>query len=309
MAAIGLLRDLLRLRRLVLVGAILALAAALLMTFRVSFDPAPSLSSRQYDVGIASAAILIDSQSSQAVDLGGGGEVLVDVGSLAVRARLLANLLVTRPLRDEIAAEAGVRPDQLITELSSTTEPGAPPPEASEVTLRPDDPRANILRLQTSDTVPIVTVNAQAPDKATAARLAAATVSQLERYLESVAAANRVPDVRQLVMRRLGEPTAVTARRGPARSNGVMIFIVLFGLWCGGVLAVSAVSRAWWQQAAAYDSAGDGRMGEDLWAPDLPPAPNGEVEAAGWARPGDVGEGANDDPWLPPAPESTSRVA
>jgi hypothetical protein len=164
-----------------------------------------------------------------------------------------------------------------------------------------------VLSLQTSDTVPIVTVNAQAPDKETAGRLAAATVSRLERYLESVAAANRVPDVRQLVMRPLGEPTAVTARRGPARSQGVMVFILLFALWCAGVLGISAVSKAWWQ-AAAY-SEGDDGLPAALWPPDLAPAPNGEPEAARGARPSDIGEGSDDEPWLPPAPESASRVA
>src|SRR5262245_48327480 len=99
MAAARVLPELCGSRRAVLVGVFLALTAAVLVMYRVSFDPMPSLASRDYEVGVASAAVLIDSKSSQAVDLG-TAEVRVDVGSLSARAKLLANLLVTRPLRD-----------------------------------------------------------------------------------------------------------------------------------------------------------------------------------------------------------------
>ena len=282
MAAIGMFRDLFRHRRVVIVGVLLAITAMVLMVYRISPGLPPSFESRQYEVGIASGAVLIDSQSSQAVDLG-TGEVKVDVGSLSSRAKLLANLLVTRPLRDEIAMKAGVHPDRLIAELSSTTEPGAPPPEASEVTVQADDPAANIIRLQTSDTVPIITVNAQAPAEQTAARLAASTIARLQAYLDLVAADNKVPDVRKLVMRQLGEPTSAVAPRGPSKRQAVMVFIVLLVLWCGGVLILARLAKAWWQ-AAAYESPVD----TDLFPQsDLAPHPEGEdAGRPAAARPG-----------------------
>src|SRR5690606_13982689 len=98
----------------------LALAVLILMLYRVTPGLPPQVESRQYQVGIASGAVLIDSQLSQTVDLGGADEdIEVDVASLAARARLLANLLVTRPLRDDIARMSGVAPNRLITELST----------------------------------------------------------------------------------------------------------------------------------------------------------------------------------------------
>jgi hypothetical protein len=292
-----------RYRRVVLIGCVIALAASVLMVYRVSLDPLPSLSSRQYEVGVASAAVLIDSQSSQAVDLG-TSEVKVDTGSLSARAKLLANLLVTRPLRDEIAQRSRVEPDRLITQLSSTTEPGAPPPEATDVTVQADDPDANIISLQTSDTVPIITVNAQAPTEETAERLAASTIGRLREYLDSVAAENQVPDIRKLVMRPLGEPTSATAPRGPGKRQAVMVFVVVVALWCGGVLLLARLAQDWWK-AAAYE--GGGPLQDDPLGLDLPP--HAVDEAAGPLLASRVGEGADDQNWLPPVPEASSTAA
>jgi hypothetical protein len=294
----------LRHRRVVILGVLIAVTAMVLMVYRVAPGLPPSFESRQYEVGIASGAVLIDSQSSQAVDLG-TAEVKVDVGSLSARAKLLANLLVTRPLRDEIATEAGVRPDRLITELSSTTEPGAPPPEATEVTVRADDPDANIISLQTSETVPIITVNAQAPTEETAARLAASTIARLQEYLVTVAANNELPDIRKLVMRPLGQPTSAVAARGPGKRQAVMVFLFLLVLWCGGVVILARVAKAWWQaQAAAYESPVDA----DLF-PERDLAPHPEGEGAGRPAPPRAGERPHHEAWLPPGSESTSRVA
>jgi hypothetical protein len=300
MAVIDVLRDLFRHRRVVIVGLLIALTAMVLIVYRVMPGLPPSFESREYEVGIASGAVLIDSESSQAIDLG-TPEVKVDVASLSARAKLLANLLVTRPLRDEIAIKAGVRPDRLITELSSTTEEGTPPPEATDVTVGADDPEANIISLQTSDTVPIITVNTQAPTEETAALLAASTIARLQKYLESVAAANELPNTRKLVMRPLGEPTSSVASRGPSKRQAVMVFLFLLVLWCGGVLILARVAKAWWQ-AAAYESPVD----TDLF-PERDLAPHPEGERAGRLAPARPGERPDHEAWLPPGSESTSR--
>jgi hypothetical protein len=305
MAVVDVLQDLWRHRRLVILGICIATAALIMIMYRVGLAP-PKLESRQYHVGVASAAVLIDSQSSQTVDLGDGADgVEADVGSLSVRAKLLANLLVTRPLRDDIASGGRVAPDELITQLSSTTDPGTPPTEATDSTVRPDDPRANIVSLQTSETVPIITINAQAPTEETAARLATSTVATLRDYLTSVAADNRVPDVRKLVMRQLGEPSSATSQRGPGKSGGVTIFVLLLVFWCGAILAVSALSRAW-RQAVADDLAGEFPSGGPP-AADLPFDP--EPEAPGGPLPLRIREGADDELGSPPPAKTTSRVA
>ncbi len=306
MAIFAVLRDLWRHRRLVLVGLLLATAVMLLVMFRFTFDGSPQLESRQYDVGVASTAVHIDSLSSQTVDLG-ASEVEVDVTTLAVRAKLLANLLATRPLRDDIARAAGVRPDVLITELSSTTEPDAPPAVATDVTVDRDDPAANVVSLQTSETVPIITVNTQAPTQRTAARLAASTVTTLRHFLEveTAESANPIPGARQLVMRELGEPSAATTRRGPGKAQAVGVFLLLLGLWCGGVLVIAGLSRALWQQTAEGEGPADDR---ELRALQLPPR-DGQDERPAGAAPARVGERSDHKLWLPPSEETPSRVA
>jgi hypothetical protein len=298
MAVVAILRELWRHRLLVLLGVFVALAVQLLMVYRVSPGVPPKLESRQYDVGVASSAVLIDSQSSQVVDLG-GGEVRTDVIALAARAKLLANLLATRPLRDDIARLAGVRPDRLITQVSSTTEEVKQPvsEEATGIVVRPDDADASILNLQTSETVPIITVTAQAPQEKVASRIASSTVATLRAYLTSVAATNRVPDVRQLVMRQLGEPTSATSGRGPDTTRAAMMFVLLLALWCAGILAMSGLSTAWREALVA-----------DQFAPELLP-PDPEDEASAGIAPADIAEGPDHELRSVPPPETTSRVA
>jgi hypothetical protein len=297
MAVVGILRELWHRRLLVLAGVVLALAVHVLLTYHVTPGLPPKLESRQYEVGVASAAVLIDSQSSQVVDLG-GGEVRTDVVALATRAELLANLLASRPLRDDIAEKAGVPADRLITKVSSSSEEirQPAPDESLDVVVSADDVDANILRLQTSDTVPIISVGAQAPEQRVAAKIAAATVATLSSYLQSVAATNRVPDVRQLVMRPLGEPTSAMARRGPGVRSAMFASVLLLMAWCGGILLFARLSNAWRQAVVA-----------DQFESEL--ALDAEREAAGQVMAVGVGEGPHDE--LEPAhpPDATSRVA
>ena len=316
MTVVSVLRELWRYRRLVIAGAIVALVFQVMLVYNVSLGIPPKLESRQYNVGVASGAVLIDSQSSQAVDLGGGeGEVKVDVASLSARAQLLANLLVTRPLRDEIAKGAGVAPDRMITELSSTTEPGGPPPEASDVEVRPDDPDANIVKLQTSETVPIITINAQAPTEQTAARLAESTVSTLRGYLDDIASSNAVPDARKLVMRPLGEPTSAESLRGPRKSHAALVFLLLVGFWCAVVLGMSALARAWryaaanesWNRAGTTDEEGIAELAFGRPSDtdgDGSAAPDAKHHAPRADTPGGVRERADDKLWLAPTPDT-----
>jgi hypothetical protein len=77
-------------------------------------------------------------------------------------------------------------------------------------------------------------------------------VATLSRYLRSVAATNRVPDVRQLVMRPLGKPTSAMARRGPGMRGAVLAAMLLLAAWCGGILLFGRFSSAW-RQAIVED--------------------------------------------------------
>jgi hypothetical protein len=246
----GHLRQLWRQRFLVAVGFGLALLAGTLITYSISGFP-PKLESRQYVVGVATASVFVDSASSQVADLGGEAK-LSDVASLTVRAQLLANLLGTSPLREQIARQAGISPETLVAispddaaDTGTTVSVGA--------TLDESDRRASVVNLSVRETVPIITVAVRAPDRATAARLASSTVTRLKQYLGSVAAVDRVPNSRRLVVKPLGSAHSATEPRGPGRVLAVGISVLLLLLWCGAILAIAGFARGW-RQAAELES-------------------------------------------------------
>jgi hypothetical protein len=248
---VGALRLLWRRRWVVCVGIGLALAAAILMAYRVDPGGSPMLESRQYEVGVASASVLVDSRSSQVVDLGGGEASGADTATLAARARLLANLIATSPLKEQIAALADVEPTSLVTRVTGDAPVANPTPVATGTTIDPGDPKVNILDLQTTESVPIITVNVQSGDERAAKLLAGSAVGELTRYLRSVAAGNRVPDARQLVVAPLGAASSATTQKGPGRALSAAAFAFVLAAWCLGILATTALAAGWRRAAAA----------------------------------------------------------
>ena len=245
MEAVRILRQLWQQRLWVAAGIGVALIIGLIVAYKITLGLPPSVESRQYQAGASSASVLVDSESSQVVDLG-GGPTQPDVAQLSVRARLLANLMATSPMREQIAERAGVRPDWLIAH---------PPPQIGVASAQPaprpaaiiseNDRRASILRLHVNETLPIITAQVDAPTARAAARIASSAIGELNRYLQSVTAGNRVPDARRLVVTSLGAATSATVTKGRSPLLGLAVFVLLFGLWCAGIVVMSRVTSAW----------------------------------------------------------------
>jgi hypothetical protein len=275
MEAVAILRQLWRQRFLLAVGFALALAIATLLTYSFSGFP-PKLKSRQYVVGVSTASVLVDSASSQVADLGGEAS-RADVASLSVRARLLAELLATSPLREQIASRAGIAAETLvaIAPQDSSLASGSTPSAGN--TLDADDRRASVLNISVRESVPILTAAVTAPDRETAARLAGGAIAELEEYLGSVASTDRVPDARRLVVEPLGTAHTASETRGPRRLLTVAVMIVFFGLWCVGLLAFQGFTRGW-RRAAALESeeAGGLHTAEPARRPGLKSVPAAE---------------------------------
>ncbi|HSS58860.1 MAG TPA: hypothetical protein VLK59_12685, partial [Solirubrobacteraceae bacterium] len=197
MELVGMLRVLWRHRLLVVVAALIAVLVGLGVAYRIGF-PA-KLESRRYDVGLGTVTALVDTPSSQIVDL--GGKTGADIGTLAARAQLLASLMTSSPIKDEIASRAGVAPDKLIALSAAGALPGAPPSGGASISQ--SSPKANILtaripNLESGD-VPIIAVTTQAPSAATATRLANESIAVLKEHLQTVAGLDKVPDARRVV--------------------------------------------------------------------------------------------------------------
>ena len=182
------LRELWRLRRVVRVGIVLAILGALLVSYHVSLGVPPQLDSRQYSAGVAEAQVLVDSPNSQVVDLGGGDSAdeeesaQIDILGLTTRARLLASLMSSSPLKDNVASAAGIRPDKLIVVGPAGEETA--PRATTGTTVALGDRQANVITLYVDETLPIIVIQSEAPEAGTAGRLAGAAVDELRTYLD-----------------------------------------------------------------------------------------------------------------------------
>ena len=233
-------------------GVALALVIGVVTAYRVSIGIPPELESRAYEVGIASAAMLVDSPNSQVVDLS-GGQAPADVPSLLGRAQLLASLIVTSPLKERIARRAGVDAASM-----SASVLGAAPisiDATSPFTPETDGPRATILTVSLSAELPIIDVDAQASTAAAAARMSTAAVEELGAYLNDVASRENVSGARRLVVRPLGQARSATAARGPGRTFALIAAVGFLVVWCAGIVIGSAMGREW-RQAEAEDFGG-----------------------------------------------------
>lgn len=254
MELVKILRELSRRRR--LVG--LVLGFSLLVGILLAFKPGLPPQSRQYQVSLASADILIDTSDSQVVAIGGKGP---DLPTLAGRANLIGNLMTGGPLKDAIAKQAGIGANRLaVVPPANVNTPGVVPAPVTPPGARGvADVDATILSLSTDETLPILHVVAQAPSAETALKLSSATIVAVRQYLGSVAASQHIPAANQLVVRQFGAPVAQTATRGLPRRYALIATIVLALLGCGAIVGGSWFARSWRQieEAEARGHAGE----------------------------------------------------
>jgi hypothetical protein len=253
MDAVTVLRLLWRQRLLLAVGMGLAVVVGIVMAYNVTGFP-PKFANRQYEVGIASAEMLVDSQSSQVADLG-GGQALTDVTGLAGRAQLLANLMAISPLKERIARRAGVNPRRLVASAPSVDLPKT----KNALDATSDGRTSTTLTIGFNEVLPIITANAQAPTPEIAARISTAAVDELKIYLKTLAATDKVPDARQLVISPLGPARFATVARGPRRLFAMLAAIFVFGLWSVGLVFGTRLARSWRRAAAEERSQGSTR--------------------------------------------------
>src|SRR5688500_15087826 len=112
MDTVTILRDLWRARWVVLFVWFVALLAGMGVLYKISWPL--TLETRKYEVGVATTSILIDTPSSQVVEIAPKGS-----DTLGVRANLIASLMVDGTLKATIARNAGLKSDDLVG-ISST---------------------------------------------------------------------------------------------------------------------------------------------------------------------------------------------
>lgn len=184
----------------------------------------------------AEVRVLLDTPQSQLINADPAG-----VRTLPWRANLLSQLLGTEPARRQLAREAGIPAHQLAvvhSDLATPTVPASLPLRAAEPAANPRE--AYLLSVESDAMIPLISLEAQAPDREAAARLAEAAA----QALKASAAPADTPEARRLI----AEPVAPIEARsleGDHRAlRALGVVIVLFGLWCAGVALVSAIARS-----------------------------------------------------------------
>jgi hypothetical protein len=239
--SVTILRGLWRRRRPVALIAVVAIVAAFLLSFRPSFPP----QSRSYEVGIATARILVDTPSSQVVEVNAKGSE-----TLGVRATLLANLMIEGEAKTSIAKQAGLPPKKLLAVSEAAIEPRALSAQAlgnPDIVLM----TTRVIANPRGDQLPIIEIEAQAPTVTGAARLATGAVKGLEDYLDGKASAENATAAHRLKVTGLGAPQVRLETKGPPRVIGLVAALFIFALGCAAVLAASALARRWREEAAS----------------------------------------------------------
>lgn len=228
-------------RRLVALGALVALAAALLSVYQVGLFP-PSLKSRTNVFATASTQVLVDTPGSAFADLAS------DIDPLNTRAGVFARFLASPVAVGLIAREAKL-PSGAIA---------AQGPYDLNVPIFQQEPTAEQrssqiigeaalyrLRFDNNPDLPIISVFAQAPTKDEAIALAAAVPTALGDYVKRLQAEQHTPPSRQVEIRTLGRATGGVVNAGANLQIGLLVFIVVLAGWCMLLIPAQTIARGW----------------------------------------------------------------
>jgi len=244
MELLSVLRLLAEKRLLVALGAVAAVLAGIVASGALGVGP---MSAPERTSGVASSRTLVDTPRPLAADLG-ASDATIDA-----QAVLLAESLADAGLRAALARSAGV-PARELTVLSVRSEQSVRSPlaEAAEEAAQTAG-GAYTLKVHAPPDVPIITVVAAAPDRLTAARLAAAAPP----VLESLAAARAPTQSRRLSAERLGPVRVAEVKSGGVKPlTGIVGAVALFAMWCGGIVILSGLARVWFRLTGDVAAAG-----------------------------------------------------
>ena len=160
MELVGLARVLWRRRRLIALGAVVAIALGIVLG---GAQPARS--------GFAQTAVLVDTPKSQLID-----NAPLGADSLNWRASLISHLAASEPSKERLARRLGIRRNELAVVDPALAQPVIPsslPKAASQVAGMTAVPY--VLTVHTrDDTMPVISIDAVAPDRRAAEELATA---------------------------------------------------------------------------------------------------------------------------------------
>jgi capsular polysaccharide biosynthesis protein len=235
------LKALWKRRRLVAVGAVIALIAATLSAFTVGIFP-PSLTPRTNTFATASTQILVDTPNSAFANLE------EEVEPLNTRAAVFSRFLASPLAITLIAREAGLPANAI--EGQGPYEQNLPvfeqEPTADKRSSQIIGERALYrLRFENNPDLPIVTVFAQAPTADEAHKLADAAPEALSSYISRIQEAQHTPAKRRVIVHQLGDATGGTVNGGASVQIAALVFFVVLVFWCLLLIPAHTIARGW----------------------------------------------------------------
>lgn len=177
--------------------------------------------------GAATTQILIDAPQSALANL------KQNTLPLTTRAGMFAQFMASTDVREAIAEASGI-PAEQIAARGPFDDPAAAPtgvatgeePAAADAAETP-----YVLTFVAQQELPLITVYAQAPDAASAARLAGSVAEGVQRYVNDLQAQGSLPSNDRVTIRGLGTPDGTTVAGGSAAPImvGVFLVVTLFG--------------------------------------------------------------------------------
>lgn len=236
-------------------GVVVAVIAGLATAFHLSLFP-PALEPKRLELGTAQTQLLVDTPRSALGDLRFGAG---SFKALSERATVYANLMTSRPVRQAIAEEVGVRPSQLVLEGPSAGQTRAErEPDARERTgelLGEDAPY--VLSFASAQGSPAIRVLAQAPSGEDAVRLANGAARGFRKFIGRLGREQGIPRSRRATVRQLGRATGGTVAQGINVKLAFLAFSGTLLLWTLLVLLASNVADSM-QRLRLAESGADG---------------------------------------------------
>jgi hypothetical protein len=243
------LRELSKRWRLLLVGVLVAAAAATFSVYRLDGF---KLKPRSLQYSSASTQVLVDTPSSVL------GNVSQSFEQLSARAVVYANFMASPAVLNLIGRQVGLSGEQIYA---------AGPVNAQQprVVQEPTALKRNVeitgetnpyrLSFESQVNLPTITIDAQAPTTGQAIALANAAAVGLQQYVAQLENAGKIPPKSRVTIRHLGSANGGVVDGGISKSLAALVFLAVFLLWCVLVL-VAARFRENWHASAVLQAAG-----------------------------------------------------
>ena len=233
------LKTLWRRRLWLMVGYLLAVLTAWFSAFHITFPP--TLEPRSIEFGSAMTQVLLDTRQSPLFHLD------ASVEPLSSRAELYVQLVTTWPAHTLISRAAGFEPHEIVVSArtvsagtKSSREPGS---EQRSDQLAKEKVEKRILFAAEED-LPIISIFTQAETANEAVQLANGGANGLVKYLKNLESRQTVQPVQRITFRQLGAPQGELVNDGASITFAVLILLVVFVLWCLGVVVVANLLSA-----------------------------------------------------------------